>query len=169
MPDHARRCSALDATLPCGREPLVAVYDISKRYGRTTAVAGVTLTLWSGEVRGFIGANGAGKTTILRTLAGILKPDGGGGQVIGFDLQRDAAAIRERVGYMSQRLSLYPELSVFDGGRGVSADAGADGTIGGSRSRDDGGGRRREGRADGGVPTELSVGLFRPDADHPAR
>jgi ABC-2 type transport system ATP-binding protein len=114
MPDHARRCSALAATPPCGRELLVAVCDISKRYGRTTAAAGVTLALWSGEICGFIGANGAGKTTILRMLAGILKPDGGGGQVLGFDLYRDAAAIRERVGYMSQRLSLYPELSVFE-------------------------------------------------------
>jgi ABC-2 type transport system ATP-binding protein len=112
MPDHACKCSA--AAPPSGRELLVAVYDISKRYGRTTAVAGVTLTLWSGEICGFIGANGAGKTTILRMLAGILKPDGGGGQVLGFDLQRDAAAIRERVGYMSQRLSLYGELSVFE-------------------------------------------------------
>jgi ABC-2 type transport system ATP-binding protein len=112
MPDHASKCSA--AAPPSGRELLVAVYDISKRYGRTTAVAGVTLTLWSGEICGFIGANGAGKTTILRMLAGILKPDGGGGQVLGFDLQRDAAAIRERVGYMSQRLSLYAELSVFE-------------------------------------------------------
>ena len=92
----------------------MAVYDISKRYGRMTAVAGVTLTLWSGEICGFIGANGAGKTTILRMLAGILKPDGGGGHVLGFDVRRDAAKIRERVGYMSQRLSLYAELSVFE-------------------------------------------------------
>ncbi len=114
MPDHACGCSTAGAAPPSGRELLVAVYDISKRYGRTTAVAGVTLALWSGEICGFIGANGAGKTTILRMLAGILKPDGGGGQVLGFDLQREVAAIRERVGYMSQRLSLYPELSVFE-------------------------------------------------------
>jgi ABC-2 type transport system ATP-binding protein len=114
MPDHARRCSIVPAARPKSRELLVAVYDLSKRYGRTTAVAGVTLALWSGEICGFIGANGAGKTTILRMLAGILKPDGGGGQVLGFDLQREVAAIRERVGYMSQRLSLYAELSVFE-------------------------------------------------------
>ena len=114
MRDDACGCSTAGAAPPSGRELLVAVYDISKRYGRTTAVAGVTLALWSGEICGFIGANGAGKTTILRMLAGILKPDGGGGQVLGFDLQREVAAIRERVGYMSQRLSLYPELSVFE-------------------------------------------------------
>jgi ABC-2 type transport system ATP-binding protein len=93
---------------------LVAVENISKRYGRTTAVAGVTLSLRPGEICGFVGANGGGKTTTLRMLAGILKPDGGRGHVLGFDLQRDAPKIRERVGYMSQRLSLYAELSVFE-------------------------------------------------------
>jgi ABC-2 type transport system ATP-binding protein len=107
-------CSAVAAAPLSGRESLVAVEDISKRYGRTTAVAGVALTLRAGEICGFVGANGGGKTTTLRMLAGILKPDGGRGHVLGFDLQRDAAKIRERVGYMSQRLSLYAELSVFE-------------------------------------------------------
>jgi ABC-2 type transport system ATP-binding protein len=102
------------AAPPSGRESLVAVEHISKRYGRTTAVAGVTLTLRAGEICGFIGPNGSGKTTTLRMLAGILRPDGGRGHVLGFDLLRDAAKIRERVGYMSQRLSLYAELSTFE-------------------------------------------------------
>jgi ABC-2 type transport system ATP-binding protein len=93
---------------------LVAVEDISKSYGRTTVVAGVTLNLWAGEIWGFVGANGAGKTTTLRMLAGVLRPDSGAGRVLGFEIQRDAAKIRERVGYMSQRLSLYAELSVFE-------------------------------------------------------
>ena len=92
----------------------MAVENVSKRFGRVTAVAGVTLTLRAGEICGFVGANGGGKTTTLRMLAGILRPDGGRGQVLGFDLQREAAEIRERVGYMSQRLSLYAELSVFE-------------------------------------------------------
>ena len=70
MPDHARMCSASPATLRCARDPLVAVENISKSYGRTTAVAGVTLNLWAGEIWGFVGANGAGKTTTLRMLAG---------------------------------------------------------------------------------------------------
>ena len=75
---------------------------------------GVTLTLGAGEICGFVGANGGGKTTTLRMLAGILRPDEGCGRVLGFDLLRDAAKIRERVGYLSQRLSLYAELSVFE-------------------------------------------------------
>jgi ABC-2 type transport system ATP-binding protein len=114
MLDLAPKCSQIARTAHDGRELLVAVHNLSKRYGRATVVAGVTLALWSGEICGFVGANGAGKTTILRMLAGILKPDGGAGQVLGFDLRRDAEEIRERVGYMSQRLSLYPELSVFE-------------------------------------------------------
>jgi ABC-type sugar transport system ATPase subunit len=114
MPDFAPKGSHI-AAMPCdGRQLLIAVHKLSKCYGRATAVAGVALALRSGEIWGFVGANGAGKTTTLRMLAGILKPDGGSGQVLGFDLQREAAAIRERVGYMSQRLSLYPELSVFE-------------------------------------------------------
>jgi ABC-2 type transport system ATP-binding protein len=114
MADLARKCSKALATPPCGRELLVAVHNISKSYGDTTAVAGVTLTLWAGEICGFVGANGAGKTTALRMVAGILKPDGGGGHILGFGLPCEAAEIRERVGYMSQRLSLYAELSVLE-------------------------------------------------------
>jgi ABC-type branched-subunit amino acid transport system ATPase component len=62
MPDHARRCSAVAVAPPSGRESLVAVENISKRYGCTTGVAGVTLTLRAGEICGFIGPNGSGKT-----------------------------------------------------------------------------------------------------------
>ena len=113
MPDFAPKGTRA-AAMPCsGRRLLIDVHKLSKCYGSAAAVADATLALWSGETWGFIGANGAGKTTTLRMLAGILKPDSGAGQVLGFDLQREAAAIRSRVGYMSQRLSLYPELSVF--------------------------------------------------------
>lgn len=114
MPDRTRRCSVVATAPPGGRDALVAIENISKRYRRTTAVAGVRLTLRAGEICGFVGPNGSGKTTTLRMIAGILRPDAGCGHVLGFDLQRDAARIRERVGYMSQRLSLYGELSVFE-------------------------------------------------------
>jgi ABC-type multidrug transport system ATPase subunit len=114
MADPARLRLAIADAPPDSRESLVAVENISKRYGPRTVVEGVTLTLRVGEICGFVGANGGGKTTAVRMLAGILRPDGGGGRVLGCDLLRDATAIRERVGYMSQRLSLYAELSVFE-------------------------------------------------------
>jgi ABC-2 type transport system ATP-binding protein len=93
---------------------LVVLEDISKRYGRRSAVVELTLSLRAGDICGFVGANGGGKTTALRMVAGILRPDGGRGTVLGFDLLRDARAIRGRVGYLSQRSSLYAELSVFE-------------------------------------------------------
>jgi ABC-2 type transport system ATP-binding protein len=102
------------AAAPSAGEPLVTVENISKRYGRKYAVAGVTLTVRAGEVCGFVGPNGGGKTSTLRMLAGMLKPDAGHGHVLGFDILHSAAKIRERVGYMSQRLSLYADLSVFE-------------------------------------------------------
>jgi ABC-type multidrug transport system ATPase subunit len=95
-------------------ETLVAVDGVAQRYARRVAVEGLSFTLRAGEVFGLVGANGGGKTTSLRILAGILKPDEGRGRVLGFDLVRDASKIRERVGYMSQRFSLYGDLSVFE-------------------------------------------------------
>src|SRR5260221_1296375 len=114
MAESSRGCSPI-AALPLGeREPLVALEDISKRYGRRSAVVELTLALRAGDICGCICANGGGKTTALRMVAGILRPDGGRGRVLGFALLRDAAAIRGRVGYLSQRSSLYAELSVFE-------------------------------------------------------
>jgi len=93
---------------------LVALEGVGKRYARRVAIEGVTLSLRSGEVVGLVGANGGGKTTTLRVLAGILSPDEGSGTVLGFDLRRDAGEIRKHVGYMSQRFSLYADLSVIE-------------------------------------------------------
>src|SRR5579862_5770117 len=93
---------------------IVAVEDVAKHYGRWVAVDRLALALRAGGVFGLVGANGGGKTTTLRVLAGILKPDRGRGQVLGYDLLRGAREIRTHVGYMSQRLSLYGDLSVFE-------------------------------------------------------
>jgi ABC-2 type transport system ATP-binding protein len=95
-------------------ETLVAVSDVTKWYERRAVVDKLSLFVQSGEVFGLVGSNGSGKTTTLRILSGILKPDDGHGQVLGCDLVNRAADIRERVGYMSQALSLYTDLSVFD-------------------------------------------------------
>jgi ABC-2 type transport system ATP-binding protein len=97
-----------------GSQSLVAVTDLTKRYARRLAVDRLSLRLRAGEVVGLVGSNGSGKTTTLRMLAGILKPDEGHGQVLDFDLMSEAAQIRGRAGYMSQALSLYVDLSVFE-------------------------------------------------------
>jgi ABC-2 type transport system ATP-binding protein len=94
--------------------PAVSVEDVTKRYPGRVAVEKLSLTVLTGEVLGLVGANGGGKTTTLRILAGILRPDQGQGQVLGIDLMRGTREIRERVGYMSQRFSLYADLSVFE-------------------------------------------------------
>jgi len=110
MPARAASSSVAPAHAP---KLLVALECVGKRYARRVAIEGVTLSLRSGEVFGLVGANGGGKTTTLRVLAGILSPDEGHGHVLGFDLRRGAGAIRKHVGYMSQRFSLYADLSVF--------------------------------------------------------
>src|SRR5260370_41022631 len=92
----------------------VAGEDLAKRYGQRVAVQKLPLAVRVGEVLGLVGANGGGKTTTLRILAGILKPDRGYGQVLGFDLLSGAREIRQHVGYLSQRFSLYADLSVFE-------------------------------------------------------
>jgi len=102
------------ATPAPAAESLVALEGVGKRYARRVAIEDVTLALRSGEVFGLVGANGGGKTTTLRVLAGILRPDEGRGTVLGFDLRRGAGKIRKHVGYMSQRFSLYADLSVFE-------------------------------------------------------
>jgi len=93
---------------------LIAVHGVTKLYGLRVAIEDLELTICAGEVFGLVGANGGGKTTTLRMLAGILKPDRGRGQVLGFDLRCEAKEIRRHIGYMSQRLSLYADLSVFE-------------------------------------------------------
>ena len=88
MPEAGRECSPITA-VPLGeREPLVVLEDISKQYGRRSAVVELTLSLRAGDICGFIGANGGGKTSALRMVAGILRPEGGRGRVLGFDLLR---------------------------------------------------------------------------------
>ncbi len=95
-------------------EPLVEVVDLKKIFGERTVVEGVTLRVRRGEVVGLVGANGGGKTTTLRMLAGLLRPDAGNGQVLGIPVGEVTAARRQRIGYMSQRLALYSDLTVAE-------------------------------------------------------
>jgi len=93
---------------------VIDVHDLRKRFGARTVVDGLTLRVARGEVCGFLGANGSGKTTTIRMLCGLLKPDGGSGTCLGLDILRDAAEIRRQIGYMTQRFSYYEDLTVSE-------------------------------------------------------
>jgi ABC-2 type transport system ATP-binding protein len=90
----------------------VEVDGLTRRFGDFTAVDRVSFTVGTGEIFGFLGPNGAGKTTTIKMLTGLLPPTEGRGRVAGLDVREQRAAIRERIGYMSQRFSLYADLTV---------------------------------------------------------
>lgn len=92
--------------------PPVEVRDLTRRFGDFTAVDAVTFSVARGEIFGFLGPNGAGKTTTIKMLTGLLSPTGGEGRVDGLDIRTERAAIKRRIGYMSQKFSLYGDLSV---------------------------------------------------------
>lgn len=87
---------------------------LTRRFGAFTAVDGISFDVQPGEVFGFLGANGAGKTTAMRMLIGLLAPTDGEAWVAGFDVRRESERVRERIGYMSQRFSLYDDLTVWE-------------------------------------------------------
>jgi ABC-type multidrug transport system ATPase subunit len=93
---------------------VVDVHDLRKRYGQRLVVDGLTLGVAPGEICGFLGANGSGKTTTIRMLCGLLKPDSGGGTCLGLDILREAKLIRRQIGYMTQRFSYYEDLTVAE-------------------------------------------------------
>ncbi len=87
---------------------------LRRTFGDLVAVAGLDLDVAAGEIFGLVGPDGAGKTTIMRMLTGILPPSGGRAEVAGFDVARQAERLKEHVGYMSQRFGLYPDLTVME-------------------------------------------------------
>jgi ABC-2 type transport system ATP-binding protein len=89
----------------------IEVHDLTRRFGAFTAVDRVSFDVAPGEVFGFLGANGAGKSTTIRMLCGLLKPSGGSARVGGIDVTRDPESVKRRIGYMSQRFSLYESLT----------------------------------------------------------
>lgn len=96
-------------------EPAALAIDVrglSKRFDGKLAVRNVELQLTRGEIFGFLGPNGSGKTTTIRMLCGLLTPDSGEGQCLGLDIRRDQRAIQRQVGYMTQRFSLYEDLTI---------------------------------------------------------
>ncbi|GAB6036220.1 ABC transporter ATP-binding protein [Fundidesulfovibrio butyratiphilus] len=92
--------------------PIIDVTGMTKRYGGKAVVNNLSLKVHRGEIFGFLGPNGSGKTTFIRMLCGLLSPDAGQGTCLGFDVIRDAERIKTHVGYMAQRFSLYGDLTV---------------------------------------------------------
>jgi ABC-2 type transport system ATP-binding protein len=95
-----------------GREPVVELRDLAKRFGDFAAVDRVSLAVARGELFGLLGPNGSGKSTTIRMLCGILAPSSGEARVAGIDVARTPEAVRGRIGYVSQRFSLYVDLTV---------------------------------------------------------
>lgn len=90
----------------------IDVRDVTKKFGHRTVVNHIAMQVRPGEIYGFLGPNGSGKTTFLRMLCGLLKPDAGSGQCLGLDFRAQCAEIKKRVGYMTQRFSFYEDLSL---------------------------------------------------------
>jgi ABC-2 type transport system ATP-binding protein len=90
----------------------ISVQNLTKRFGSFTAVDQITFDVDQGEIFGFLGANGAGKTTAMRMLCGLSMPTSGEATVAGFDLYRNAEKIKKNIGYMSQKFSLYEDLTI---------------------------------------------------------
>jgi ABC-2 type transport system ATP-binding protein len=93
-------------------DPAVAVEDLTKRFGSTTAVDRLRFTVGTGEVFGLVGPDGAGKTTAMRMLAGVMTPDGGSAAIAGHDVVRDPEGVKNRISYMPQGFGLYEDLTV---------------------------------------------------------
>jgi len=92
----------------------VHVKDLEKRFGRFVAVDKISFSVHKGEVFGFLGPNGAGKSTTIRMLCGIITPSSGYGRVAGFDIYSEAEAIKRSIGYMSQKFSLYEDMTPLE-------------------------------------------------------
>ena len=92
----------------------IDVHGLTKRFGSLVAVDHIDLQVRSGEICGFLGPNGSGKTTFIRMLCGLLRPDAGSGTCLGYDVIRESETIKRHVGYMTQRFSFYEDLSISE-------------------------------------------------------
>ncbi|MBN1547056.1 MAG: ABC transporter ATP-binding protein [Syntrophaceae bacterium] len=93
---------------------IITVTDLEKRFGKFVAVDRISFSVKRGEIFGFLGSNGSGKSTTIRMLCGILRPTFGGGIVAGHDILNEAEEIKRSIGYMSQKFSLYEDLTPFE-------------------------------------------------------
>ncbi|MCB1217574.1 ABC transporter ATP-binding protein [bacterium] len=95
-------------------EPAISASQLTMRFGSFTAVDDVSFDVRPGEIFGFLGPNGSGKSTVIRMLCGLLRPTSGSGHILGMDSSRDAESVKRSIGYMSQKFSLYPDLTVHE-------------------------------------------------------
>ena len=95
----------------------IEVQNLTKKFGDFTAVNGINFKVGKGEIFGFLGANGAGKTTAMKMLIGISKPTSGEAQVAGFDVYKETEKIKKNIGYMSQKFALYDDLTIRENAR----------------------------------------------------
>ena len=95
-------------------EVIISIKELTKRFGDFTAVNRISFDVQRGEIFGFLGANGAGKTTAMRMLCGLSYPTSGSGTVAGWDVMREGEQIKRHIGYMSQKFSLYNDLTVWE-------------------------------------------------------
>jgi ABC-2 type transport system ATP-binding protein len=99
-------------SVPDSFEYAIDVHDLNKRFGDKHVVNNVSMRVRKGEIFGFLGPNGSGKTTTIRMMCGLLKPDSGTGTCLGYDIRRDSADIKRNVGYMTQRFSFWDDLTI---------------------------------------------------------
>lgn len=95
-------------------EYVVSTHDLTRQFGAFTAVDRLSINIRQGEIYGFLGPNGSGKSTTIRMLCGILEPTSGSGSVLGYDLAREPEKVKSKIGYMSQKFSLYDDLTVYE-------------------------------------------------------
>ena len=95
---------------PESAAPAIDVHGLTKRFGKKTVVDNVSMTVKRGEIYGFLGPNGSGKTTCIRMMCGLLTPDAGTGTCLGWDIMKNSVEIRRHVGYMTQRFSFWEGL-----------------------------------------------------------
>jgi ABC-2 type transport system ATP-binding protein len=104
----------MDAAASAPADPVIDVHGLTKRFGQRTVVDDFSIRVPRGQIYGFLGPNGSGKTTTIRMLCGLLTPDAGEGRCLGYDIRTEPASIKREVGYMTQRFGLYEDLSIAE-------------------------------------------------------
>lgn len=95
-------------------ENVIEIRELKKSFGSTKAVDGISIDIPKGSIYGILGPNGSGKTTLIRMLCGVITPSSGTGRVMGYELVKETEKIKQQIGYMSQKFSLYEDLTVFE-------------------------------------------------------